>query len=104
MKKGQGLPISTIALIIVVLLVLAGVVFFFFKGFGQGKEGTASVDCERKCRQIRMFTHGNDYKCGDLSTGSAGVIDEYCSGCTGKYNCSFADAGGDDCNINTEVC
>ena len=52
-KKAQGLPMSTIIIIILVLFVLAGVGIFFFTQFGAGGEGASQAQCIQMCQTIK---------------------------------------------------
>lgn len=58
MKKAQGLPMQTIAIIIIVILVLVGVLLFFFGAFGESggvaSEQAATAECQTRCVQLNV--------------------------------------------------
>ena len=54
--KSQGLPMTTIALLILVIIVLVGVAIFFFVGFGEGQEALSPTlslaECQSYCARV----------------------------------------------------
>ena len=68
-KKAQGLPMTTIALLILVIIVLVGVAIFFFTGFAGGQEG---ID------ESIMLSH-----CQDLCARVAAGAKDYCNNAAG---------------------
>jgi len=50
--KSQGLPITTIVLIVLGISVLAAVLIFFLGGFGQGSSSVNTFQCQQWCTTI----------------------------------------------------
>ncbi|HDQ59995.1 MAG TPA: hypothetical protein ENN30_02265 [Candidatus Woesearchaeota archaeon] len=65
MKKTQGLPMQTIAIIIIVVLVLVAVLLFFFGAFGKSggaaDEQAIAAECQSRCVKLNLRYTGSTY-------------------------------------------
>jgi flagellar basal body-associated protein FliL len=54
-RKAQGLPITTVALIIIVIIVLAVVAIFFFTYFSKGTSSANIFNCQQLCGAEKAY-------------------------------------------------
>ncbi|HDQ59994.1 MAG TPA: hypothetical protein ENN30_02260 [Candidatus Woesearchaeota archaeon] len=58
-KKAQGLPITTIVLMVIILVTLVALALFFFSGFGRTSKqvdpGIAIAQCQSRCNRAKAL-------------------------------------------------
>ncbi|MCD6576241.1 MAG: hypothetical protein J7K73_03715 [Nanoarchaeota archaeon] len=95
--KSQGLPMTTIAIIVIAIIALVVIMLYFFGGFTQGKEGT----------HVLLNISSNKTKesqCLSAQFGGCPWNKPYCCPDTGECmsDCSSCPAGED--TDNDKVC
>lgn len=98
-KKAQGLPMTTIVLILISLLVLVTVAIFFFGQMGQTSGGATESQCIAKCQSLGAY-----YAQPNVDfTESDGALTSFCSSCPDK-RCSFSANDGGQVVSKTLIC
>lgn len=88
-KRGQGLPMNTIIIIILVLFVLAGVGIYFFSQFSTGQAGTNSAQCIQLCESMKAQMSSDD-SITWASLSDSQTRTNFCAGnCYDSVNCKL---------------
>jgi hypothetical protein len=105
--KAQGLPISTVVLIVLGVTVLIAVIIFFLSGMGSGQSGISTFQCQQMCETINTLIQGKQICCGITDASCLkGVtsINSFCSGkCNTKITCAMPKMVGCD-KYDTSTC
>jgi hypothetical protein len=107
-KKAQGLPISTIALIIMVIVVLAALTIFFFSYYGKSKSGTDLFTCQQICQSAKAIYPIASTAASCTSTCPGKSATDFCANkCYNSLKCSMGDPCGSyyvSCNTTLNTC
>ncbi len=91
--RAQGLPITTIVLIIIAIAVLAGVVLLFYFGWFKPQSSVGEQEMISKCQSLCAQIQAHNPK---TKSDVTNYLDGFCSY---KYNCSDYVT----CRINTQT-
>lgn len=98
MSNAQGLPMTTIALVIVVLLTVAGLAFFFFTQFGVEESGVGAAQCQRECKSVQVAVQSSGANT-DNKIGGLNKAEGYCKKCHDQ-TCNIERANGTSCDLD----
>ena len=89
--RAQGLPITTVVIIVLSVAVLAIVTIFFLSGTASGQASVSTFQCQQQCQTANTLIQGKQICSTDSNVlKTIGTLKSFCSsGCATKTACAL---------------